>query len=279
MAGRPRQNASPSPLEEIADGPEEDRHFVTALARGLEVLACFRRGEALLGNQEIAARCGLPKSTVSRLTHTLTRLGYLHHLPELGKYRLGTAVLALGSSMLARLDVRRLARPLMQELADHTRAVVALGMRDRNSMLYLERARGDAAVSVSLEVGSRISIATSAMGRAYLAICPALEREAVLARFQELDAAAWPRIRDGVQQAMLDMQRLGCVCSFGEWQKDVNAIAIGFHPGGGMPPMVVNCGAPSFLVSPEYLLEEARPRLAALVQRLEGCMDPDGGMR
>ena len=37
---------------------DEDRHFVTALARGLEVLACFRSGDRVLGNQEIAQRCG-----------------------------------------------------------------------------------------------------------------------------------------------------------------------------------------------------------------------------
>ena len=53
------------------DGEASDRHFITALARGLDVLSCFRSGDRMLGNQEIAARCGLPKSTVSRLTYTL----------------------------------------------------------------------------------------------------------------------------------------------------------------------------------------------------------------
>lgn len=56
---------------------KEDRHFVTALARGLEVLSAFRSRDRLLGNQELARRCGLPKSTISRLTYTLTREGYL----------------------------------------------------------------------------------------------------------------------------------------------------------------------------------------------------------
>src|SRR3954469_1406866 len=55
----------------------EDRHFVTALARGLEVLSVFRPQDRVLGNQELARRARLPKSTVSRLTYTLTRLGFL----------------------------------------------------------------------------------------------------------------------------------------------------------------------------------------------------------
>lgn len=85
-----------------ADRPpraKEDRHFVTALARGLEVLSAFRSRDRMLGNQELASRSGLPKSTISRLTHTLTREGYLEPASD-GKgasgYRLGSAVLALG---------------------------------------------------------------------------------------------------------------------------------------------------------------------------------------
>ncbi|MDH3232081.1 MAG: helix-turn-helix domain-containing protein, partial [Alphaproteobacteria bacterium] len=54
----------------------KDRQFVTALARGLEVLRAFQEGGPL-GNQEIARRTGLPKPTVSRLTHTLKQLGYI----------------------------------------------------------------------------------------------------------------------------------------------------------------------------------------------------------
>ena len=50
----------------------KDRQFVTALARGLDILRAFHAGEGMLGNQEIAHRTGLPKPTVARLTHTLT---------------------------------------------------------------------------------------------------------------------------------------------------------------------------------------------------------------
>jgi DNA-binding IclR family transcriptional regulator len=270
---RPRSRSGPLPSAKPAAA---DRNYVTALARGLEVLGCFRRGEGLLGNQEIAARCGLPKSTVSRLTHTLTDLGYLHHVPELGRYRLGTAVLALGSAMLGGLDVRRLARPLMQQMAAETRTVIGLGMRDRRSVVYLELARGDSAISLNLEVGSRISLTSSAMGRAWWAACDPEERERMMDRLRGPDEEAWQKLRRGVGRAVAEHREFGCCCSFGDWQPDVNAIALGFQPGGGMPPMVVNCGAPSFVVSPEDLLREARPRLAALVARLDHSMDLSG---
>ena len=54
---------------------DKDRQFVTALARGLELLRCFTPSESVLGNQELARKTGLPKPTITRMTHTLTRLG------------------------------------------------------------------------------------------------------------------------------------------------------------------------------------------------------------
>ena len=56
-----------------------DRKFITALGRGLDVLRCFGPRDRWLANQDISARTGLAKPTVSRLVYTLTRLGFLRH--------------------------------------------------------------------------------------------------------------------------------------------------------------------------------------------------------
>src|SRR5271167_881472 len=247
-----------------------DRHFVNALARGLELLACFRHGDRMLGNQDLARRCGLPKSTVSRLTNTLTTLGYLVFVEESAKYSLGTATLSLGSAMLARLDIRKLAHPLMQELAEFGQCMVSLGTRDRLSMIYIDVVRGSAAVTLSLDMGARIQIATSAMGRAYLTAAAAPERDQIMERVRELAGEErWPELNDGVARAQRDIRELGVCCSFGEWRKEVNAIAVSVKPGGGLPPMAINCGAPAYMVSRDFLLDKVRPRLIALANELE----------
>jgi DNA-binding IclR family transcriptional regulator len=247
---------------------KEDRHFVTALARGLELLACFRSGDKLLGNQELAERSKLPKSTVSRLTYTLTKLGYLQYDEQAGKYRLGTATLALGSAMLSRLDIRQMARPLMQELADFSHTMVSLGMRDRLSMIYVENCRSQAALTLRLDVGARIPVASTAMGRAYLAEISSNERNDILERVRDLDELAWPTLRDRVMRAVDEYRTLGCCTSFGDRQPDVNAIAIAFRPSENAAPLSINCGGPAFNLSPEFLLEEVRPRLIELVSQL-----------
>jgi len=248
---------------------KEDRHFVTALARGLDVLHCFRSSDKVMGNQEIAARCKLPKSTVSRLTYTLTKLGYLVYVEESAKYRLGNATLSLGMAMLARLDVRQLARPLMQQLAEITKATVALGSCDRLAMIYVDVARSTTPLTVSLDLGSRIPVATTAMGRAYLALCPERERRHILKQIRERDETAWPRIRSGMEKALRDYQEFGCSTSFGEWQKEVNSIGVAFDPGGSRSLMALNCGGPAFTLGRDYLLKVARPKLIAIARQLE----------
>lgn len=263
-----QQLASSIATPPIRPNIKEDRHFVTALARGLELLACFRSGDKLLGNQELAERSKLPKSTVSRLTYTLTKLGYLQYDEQAGKYRLGTATLALGSAMLARLDIRQMARPLMQELADFSHTMVSLGMRDRLSMIYVENCRSQAALTLRLDVGARIPVASTAMGRAYLAEVSSNERNDILERVRDLDELAWPTLRDRVMRAVDEYRTLGVCTSFGDWQPDVNAIAIAFRPSESAAPLSINCGGPAFNLSPEFLLEEVRPRLIELVAQL-----------
>lgn len=267
-------SSASTPLAAKAIQAKEDRHFVTALARGLDVLGAFRSRDRTLGNQELARRCGLPKSTISRLTYTLTKQGYLEHAQDsngYAGYRLGSAVLALGSAMLARMDMRHIARPLMQELADSSQAMVSLGIRDRLSMIYVENCRSESALTLSLDVGSRIPLATTAMGRAYLAVCGDAERQKLMEGIRSLDEKNWPQTRAELEMSLAHYLEHGCCSSFGEWQKDVNAIAVAFMPASGRALMVVNCGGPGVNLSPQFLMSQVRPQLAALVKQLQSA--------
>jgi DNA-binding IclR family transcriptional regulator len=265
-------HAAPDAGDDQDAGPArsaEDRYFITALARGLDVLSCFRASDKGLTNQQIAERCGLPKSTVTRFTYTLTKLGYLVQDDDSGRYALGTATLGLGSAMLSRLDIRQLARPMMQELADFSGTTVSIAVRDRLSMIYVEVCRSTAALSLSLQVGARMPLAASAIGRAYLVRAAEEERKDILSRCLELDDMAYQNLRQGLDKAIQDQARYGCTTSFGDWQKDVNGIAVGFLPIGGNQIMSINCGGPSSSITPQYLLEDVRPRLIEIARRLE----------
>jgi DNA-binding IclR family transcriptional regulator len=161
-------------LVQVAEADEGNRDFITSIARAFSILRAFKRGERALGNKEIAQRTGLPKSSVARITFTLTQARATSSTwPEEEKYSLGIGVLALGQNFLSGNDVREVARPLMQELADYSQATVALGARDGVHMVFLEICHGNQLFRLRLEVGERVPRGTDGAGRAgYAALSP-----------------------------------------------------------------------------------------------------------
>jgi DNA-binding IclR family transcriptional regulator len=242
-----------------------DRRFVTALARGLAILRCFKRSERWLANSEIAARTGLPRPTVSRLTYTLTRLGYLEHSQKQEKYALGASVLALGHAFLAGEDVRAVARPLLQALAEQVQATVILGALDQTQMVVLEVCHGSNAFHIRREVGERLPHGTTALGRAYLAGLDdgrfAQAMEALLPRVPRAERAG---VRSGVEQARADYAKYGFVFSLGEWMPELYAVGVPLPINGGERILALSVNGPVYSMTRERLVQEVGPALMQL---------------
>jgi DNA-binding IclR family transcriptional regulator len=259
-----------------------DRQFVEALARGLEVLRAFRPNDGLLGNLEIAERTRLPRPTVTRLTYTLTKLGYLTYLERLGRYKLAPAALSIGYAAMANFRIREVARPFMQAVADEASASVALGGPDRLSMVYIGHCRSDNQITVRTDVGSRVPMATSAMGRAYLAALPEAQREEVLDLIRPKAGADWPKLRAAIEDAVEQVATHGFTMSIGEWQHDINGVGVPLTPEDGSGILAFNCGAPAFRLDRERLENELGPRLVGMVRSIERMLsggDLDFGPR
>src|SRR3979490_1162401 len=254
-----QQQAMKRPGKKVAT----DRSFVVALSRGLDVLRAFHPNDGLLGNQEIAARTNLPKPTVSRLTYTLTKLGYLTPVPRFEKYQLAPSAMALGYAALANLGVRHLSEAYREEVMRETGGAVAVGGRDRLSMIYFGQSRNGLTLGVQLDVGSRIPIATTAMGRAYIWALPNDERATLLRELREHYGSRWPRMRDGIERAGETVERLWFAISAG-------GVALKLKDGTG--PYAFNCGAPAFRFTEDRLRSDIGPRLVAMVRNIEAAL-------
>lgn len=254
---------------EKSDQP--DRKFIEALARGLDVLRAFQPGDGFLGNLEIAERTGLPRSSVSRFTYTLTKLGYLTYSERLEKYQLGSGVLALGYAYVASLSVRQVARPLMQELAENTGTAVGLACRDRLEMIYIEYCAPTKVKTFRQEVGDRIAMATSSAGRAYLAALPEDERGYFLQHIGNKAGRDWPEVEAGVSDAVNSFREKGYCTSFGDWDKDVNAVSVPLVIGEGHI-YTFNCGGPRYRLSTDYMRNEVAPQLKNMVRNIEATV-------
>lgn len=246
----------------------EDRNFVTALARGLELLRAFGPTDDYLGNAELSRRTGIPRPTVSRLTYTLASLGYLVYAEGQEKYRIGQSAMLPGQRYLSGAGIRDVAQPLMQSLAFATGCTVALAAPDRHDMLYLEVCQPRGALVMRLTPGSRLPMATSAIGRAWLAGLPTHRRTAVLAELERLHGARWTGLRGKLDRALREHARRGFCVAHAEWDRSVSGAAAPVRLADGAEVLSINIGGASTRLSPEILEGNLGPRIRELADTL-----------
>ena len=271
--GTPESNAPLSvPVPAYSYEHEGDRQFATTLARGLEVLRCFTPLEPMLGNKEISVRTGLPKPTVSRLTYTLTKLGYLRHNMRLGKYQLGSAVLSIGYPLLASMSVRQVARQHMKELADQTHGSVSMGIRDRLNIVYVESSRSGTGITTLPDIGTSLPIAQGAIGRAYIAACTPPEREALLNQMKVKQPEMQRKYKPQIEKALEDIRVRGFCVATGDLRREIYAVGVPMRRMVDGEIVAFNCSVPAFLLKKGQLEEEIGPRLVAMVRNIEAAL-------
>ncbi|MEP5152845.1 IclR family transcriptional regulator [Planktotalea sp.] len=254
----------------IDEHGEKDRNFVTALARGLELLRCFRDAELTLTNSDFSERTGLPKATISRLTHTLCALDYLIADANTGTYRLSAGVLHLGFSVLSSIDIYDLAQKEMERLRDgpNSYITVALGEQHNLEVVYVATCTSREGVALVARIGSRLPLFPSAIGQAILVGMHDDAREAV---FEIAGRESAEREREGralFADAKSVYENKGYCTGYGIWRKDVNGIAVPVFSMNSPNVYGLNVGGPSFRVKPKQLEAVYAPRLIQAAQAM-----------
>lgn len=241
---------------------------VTALARGLAVLRCIAAADAPLSNRELTELTGIPKPTLSRLTGTLVSTGFLARLPDSERFVLTSSVLELSNGFLRNSDIRSRARPFLVRLAERTALSVHLTVRDRLDMVVIDAIRPRTAVLVTrLEVGSRIDMGRTAVGRAYLASLDPDARAEVTAALQASAGNDWGFVGSRLDAAIAETAAQGYGLAVGEWYEGLNAIATAFAgPNGEL--YAINCGGASQQCPREWLIAHVAPLLRECVARI-----------
>ena len=255
---------------QLAEGPDQNKrhNYVTALARGLELLRCFGDAAEYLGNAELAKRTDIPRPTVSRLTATLTHLGYLLYMPHLEKYRLGPRVLDLGYRYLASEGVGGIAQPFMQDLADATDCMVAIGVPEGAHLTYTHTCQGKGPLILRLQVGSRVPMGLSSMGLAFLAAHDEADREVYYDKIREESRAPWSEIEPLLERAYADYDRYGFCMTESTWSRDISGVGVPLVLENGQRVMSFNCGGASQRLTREVMIDNLGPRLKQVVDQV-----------
>ncbi|WP_226953636.1 IclR family transcriptional regulator [Mesopusillimonas faecipullorum] len=203
----------------------QDRQFVDALARGLAILECLSRAERAMGNGDIARHVELAPSTVSRLTHTLTELGYLRRSEHGRTYELTPKNLTLGYPLLIGMALRDRVRPHLEDICERSGQTLALAIRDDLHMCFVDVAQGSAPRAIRLATGGRLRMAVSAAGIATVAAMSERLRWSTLNRLRG-DILQREENAQIFEQALEACHRLGYAMVRNAWQEGIGGIAV-----------------------------------------------------
>ncbi len=153
----------------MAGGAASAGRSVTS--RALGVLDAFDGGHPRLTLSEVAERSGTPLTTTHRLLADLVAWGALSRRPD-GRYEIGRKLWDLGLLAPVQLELRQVAAPFLLDVHTATRDTVHLAVREGLRALYVERISGRESVPVVSQVGSRLPLHATGVGKVLLAAAP-----------------------------------------------------------------------------------------------------------
>jgi DNA-binding IclR family transcriptional regulator len=187
-------------------------------SRALAVLDAFDSTAPRLTLSEIAARSGTPLTTAHRLLAELADWGALTRRAD-GRYEIGRKLWDLGLLAPVQLELRQVAAPFLQDLHTTIRDTVHLAVRDGLQALYVERISGRESVPVVSQVGSRLPLHATGVGKVLLASAPDEVVEQVLRQLtrETRHTVADPRL---VVRELAEVRRRG-------WARTAEEMSLG----------------------------------------------------
>lgn len=238
---------------------------VQSVDRAVDILYCLGSAGGPLTLTEIARRTELDKATTHRLLQTLMARDLVARSEPSGRYAPGpgTLRLALGFGSRNAPDLRTLARPYMERLAELIQETVGLGMLADGQHVYIAQAESPYEVRWVVPIGLSASLQIGAGPRALLAFLPQPEQEALIQRasFEDVGKGA-PQDAEALRKLLIEIRRTGVSLNLGELSQTA-AIAAPLFGRGNRPVATLAVGGPQTRVTRQVLDELREPLLLA----------------
>jgi DNA-binding IclR family transcriptional regulator len=223
-----------------------------SVERAIAILDSFSLEKPERGVSELSRELGLHKSTVSRLLRTLAHGGLLSRNPETERYRLGVGLIGLAAQVVDHMDVRELARPFLQRLAEACQETVNLSVLEAGQVVNLEQFVPHArrVKNIGL-VGRRMCTHCTAAGKALLAHLPSAAVEGIM---QDGLERFTPHTIVDPQELRLELQRVrerGYAIAQEELEEGLNVVAAPVFDHTGAAEASVSIAGPAYRVTPE----------------------------
>jgi IclR family KDG regulon transcriptional repressor len=146
-----------------------------SVKRAITILEYLAKAERPKELTAISHDLAMNKSTVYRFLATLAEAGYVRQESDTGRYTLGSRIAWLSAKFLEKMDIRQLARPILEDLARESGETIHLAILDWDEVVYIDKIDGKQALIMAARVGSRTPVHSTALGIAMLANLPESE--------------------------------------------------------------------------------------------------------
>ena len=232
---------------------KSDAKGTSVIVNAIAVLRSFTADEPLLGVTEIANRVGLHKSTVSRILATFEQENLVERDEDTRRFRLGLGLIAVAGPLLAELEERRVAYPVLRELTELTGETSALMMWEGNESICVEQIASRHQIKHTTPLGARYNDALSSSVQVFLGTEPEERVRSLLLsgaiKYPGLDETSL----EGYLIRLKDDARRGWAVNYGESSLDEVGVAAPVYDHRGDVVAAVLIPAPRFRVSNERL--------------------------
>jgi DNA-binding IclR family transcriptional regulator len=149
---------------------------VGVVTKVFRILEALYDSTAALQLKDIAEKTAINKSTAYRFLAHLHHEGYVFR-DSAGAYTIGVRLARLGSGASYQTTVRKISRPVLEELAHRTGETVSLAVLEGREVLYLDVMESAYTLRQVSHVGTRHPLYCTALGKAMLAFSPEEEQK------------------------------------------------------------------------------------------------------
>lgn len=253
---------------------EKDKNFIGSLAKGLDVLSLIVNSKRIFGVTEISRILNLSIGSVQRATNTLQKLGYLRKDETKQGYILGYKAWGLGLSIIKDIDLKRVAHPYLQELSKEIGETVNLAILDGSDIVYVDRIKTGQIININLNIGSRLPVYCTSLGKSLLAFLSEGELMDILDSINMKPITPNTIINKGkLLEELQKVRRRGFSLNNRELELGLRSVAAPVREESGSVIAAVNIAVPSTRIT----LEELSTRLAKKVVDLAGIISQGMG--
>jgi IclR family transcriptional regulator, pca regulon regulatory protein len=234
--------------------------FVEALARGLDVLACFDAHHPSMSLTEVAEAAGLARPTARRLLLTLEELGFVRSSG--GTFALTPKVLTLGMAYVGSLGLWDIARPHLEALVAGTGESSSMAQLDGSDIIYVARVAVPKIIALRVDVGTRFPAVQTSQGKVLLAALSPDELDATLATPSRAGLPTYiGRSPEQLRRELTEVRARGWALADEELAPGVRSVAVPVRDGTGTVRAAMNVTVHAAETSTERLLQQHLPRL------------------